>query len=325
MFKALSVDKIDETLVPSIVELSDQDLMDGEVLVEVDYSGINYKDAMAIFGTRPVLGRFPLIPGIDFVGTVVESSDTEFTPGTRVILNGWGVGETHHGGFAGRARVPAKWLIPLPAGLSAKAAGIFGTAGYTSALSFLALSKNVSPDAGKIIVTGANGGVGGLVCLILSREGYRVTAATSRPERADYLRSLGAEEVISLDELNASSKPMQHPIWAGGVDAIGGKALASILAQTEYNGTVTACGLAENTDLPTTVLPFILRSISLIGINSVFQPRELREEAWAVLAKHAAIAESIEYHEIGLNQIVEASAKVIQGGATGRYLVNPKL
>lgn len=325
MFTALTVDKVDNAFLPQVVELSDSDLMDGEVLIDVEYSGINYKDAMAIYGTRPVLGKFPLIPGIDLVGTVKESSDAEFIPGTQVILNGWGVGETHHGGFAQRAKIPAQWLIPLPQGISAQAAGIFGTAGYTAALCYLALSSKVAPDAGNIVVTGANGGVGGLVTLILSREGYRVTAATSRPERADYLKSLGASEVISLDELNKSDKPMQHPVWAGGVDSIGGQALASILSQTEYNGAVAACGLARDTDLPTTVLPFILRGVSLLGVNSVFQPRALREEAWAVLARHADIAEHIEVHEIGLGEIVDAADQVLQGKVRGRYLVNPNL
>lgn len=325
MFKALTVDKVSDQFVPTVHEVDDSFLMDGDVLVEVEYSGINYKDAMAIFGTRPVLSVFPMIPGIDFVGRVLESSSPDFAVDSRVILNGWGVGEFHHGGFAERARVPSQWLIQLPDGISAKAAGIFGTAGYTAALSFLAIKDRVATDAGPIVVTGVGGGVGGLVTMLLSRNGYQVTAATSRLDRSEYMKSLGATDVITLDELNESGRQMQHEKWAGAVDVVGGESLASILAQTQYNGAVASCGLARDTNLPTTVLPFILRGVSLLGINSVFQPKELRERAWRVLEEHADIADSYEFHEIGLDGIVAASEKVLEGKAPGRFLVNPSL
>ncbi len=324
MFKAIVVEKDEAGYRAGLKDVEDSALPAGEVTVRVDYSTINYKDGLALTGKSPVVRKFPLHAGIDFAGSVLDSSDARYKAGDAVLLNGWGVGESHSGGLAQKARVKADWLVPLPAGLSARQAMAIGTAGYTAMLCVLALEKHgVVPTSGDVLVTGANGGVGSVAVALLSKLGYRVVASTGRLNEADFLKSLGAAEVISRDELSAPGKPLAKERWAGVVDSVGSHTLANACAGTRYGGAVAACGLAQGMDLPGSVAPFILRGITLYGIDSVMAPLGVRQAAWARLARDLDLAklEAIT-HEIGMGGVVQAGADILAGKVRGRLVVN---
>jgi len=327
MFKALLIEKDDAGYRASVKEVDDAQLPEvpeGGVTVRVDYSTINYKDGLAITGKSPVVRKFPLVAGIDFAGTVEASTHPDWKAGDAVVLNGWGVGETHSGGLAQRARVKGEWLVPLPAGLTSRQAMAIGTAGYTAMLCVMALEGHgIQPESGDILVTGANGGVGSVAVALLSKLGYRVVASTGRPEAADALKALGAAEVISRDELSAPAKPLGKERWAGVVDAVGSHTLANACAGTKYRGAVAACGLAQGMDFPASVAPFILRGITLYGIDSVNAPQALRRQAWQRLARDLDVAklESMT-HEIGLGEAIAAGADILAGKVRGRLVVN---
>lgn len=285
-FRALVAAKGEKGPELSWKELGESDLMEGDVVVRVSHSTINYKDGLALTGKAPVIRRWPMIPGIDFAGTVVSSSNGSFKPGDEVILNGWGCGETHLGAYAQLARVKGEWLVPKPARFSAAEAMAIGTAGYTAMLCVLALERNgATPAAGPIVVTGAAGGVGSIAIALLAKLGYQVTASTGRASEADYLKSLGATEIIDRAELSGAAKPLGKERWAGGIDAVGSHTLANVLSMTRYGGAVAACGLAQGMDLTTSVAPFILRGVTLAGIDSVMAPKPMRIEAWNRLAR----------------------------------------
>ncbi|WP_040325982.1 MDR family oxidoreductase [Aurantimonas manganoxydans] len=324
-FRAIRVSR-DEAKTQSvdIVEMSTDDLMDGDVDVAVEATTVNYKDGLAITGRGPVVRRWPLIPGIDLAGTVLRSTHAGWQGGDKVVLNGWGVGETHHGAFAGRARLNGDWLVPLPENFSAKDAMAIGTAGYTAMLSVMALEDaGLSPDAGPVVVTGASGGVGSVAVALLSKLGWTVIASTGRPAEAGWLRDLGATEIIDRAELAEPGRPLAKERWAGGVDAVGSHTLANVLAATKYGGVVTCCGLAQGMDLPASVAPFILRGVSLLGIDSVMAPKPRRLRAWKRLAedldpaKLRAIATDIDF-----DGIVDAAGKIIDGQIRGRVVVD---
>ncbi|MBB5770254.1 acrylyl-CoA reductase (NADPH) [Brevundimonas vesicularis] len=284
-FKALLATKTADRIETQVVDFDETDLMPGEVTVQIDYSTVNYKDAMAMTGRAPVIQTFPLIPGIDLAGTVLASDDPRFAAGDRVVANSWGLSQTHHGGYARKARLSADWLIKLPPSISTWHAMAIGTAGYTAMLGVLALEHGgVRPKSGDILVTGANGGVGSVSVMLLSDLGYRVVASTGRRELADDLRALGAAEVIDRNTLSESGAPIQPPRWAGAIDSVGSHTLANVLAQTHYRGVVAANGLAQGSDLPTSVLPFILRNVTLAGLDSVNAPQAVRLKAWERLA-----------------------------------------
>jgi acrylyl-CoA reductase (NADPH) len=324
MYRALLIEKDGGPYRAGIQSLDDDNLPEGDVTVAVEYSTINYKDGLAITGKSPVVRKFPLVAGIDFAGTVLSSSHAGFKPGDKVVLNGWGVGETHSGGLAQRARVRGDWLIALPAGLSTRQAMAIGTAGYTAMLSVLALQGHgLKPADGDILVTGANGGVGSVAVLLLAKLGYRVVASTGRLNEADALKTLGAAEVIDRAELSAPGKPLAKERWAGVVDAVGSHTLANACAGTKYRGAVAACGLAQGMDFPASVAPFILRGITLYGIDSVMAPKALREQAWARLAADldAAKLDSL-VREIPLAGAIEAGTDILAGKVRGRLVVN---
>lgn len=330
MFRALRVDEPsgDDGNVDLIDDLEIDALMPGDVDIDVAYSSINYKDGMALAGKPGVIKSYPLIPGIDLVGTVRESDNDQWKTGDHVILNGWGIGETHHGGLAERARVKADWLVPLPAGMTAKHAAAIGTAGFTAMLSLLALEKSGSlPAPGDtdetVLVTGAAGGLGSVAIALLAGRGYRVAASTGRPELADYLRSLGATQIIERASLAEPGEPLQKQRWAGAIDSVGGTTLANILSQTKYGGTVACCGVAQSRDLPTTVMPFVLRAVTLAGINSVFAPRELRIEAWGRLAADLDVGLLDQLTTtIGLADVENAARDILGGAVRGRIVVD---
>jgi acrylyl-CoA reductase (NADPH) len=323
-FKAILITRDDEKRQSvAITDLTEADLMDGDVTVEVEATTVNYKDGLAITGKAPVVRRFPMVPGVDFAGTVTASSHPEWKPGDKVILNGWGVGEVHYGAYAGKARVKGDWLVPLPAGLSARDAMAIGTAGYTAMLSVMALERHgVSPARGPVIVTGAAGGVGSIAVSLLSGLGFTVVASTGRPAEAGYLKELGASEIVAREELAAPAKPLGKERWAGGVDSVGSHTLANVLSMTSYGGAVAACGLAGGMDLPATVAPFILRGISLLGIDSVMAPKEIRLEAWGRIAtdldrgKLEALTTTI-----GFDGLIEAAKDIVEGRIRGRVVV----
>jgi acrylyl-CoA reductase (NADPH) len=284
-FKALVLTKGDKTPIANWSELGEADLMEGDVTVRISHSTINYKDGLAITGKAPVVRRWPMIPGIDFAGTVTESGHAGFKAGDDVILNGWGVGETHLGGYAQLARVKGDWLVKKPAVFTPAQTMAIGTAGYTAMLCVLALEKHdVTPASGPVLVTGAAGGVGSVAVALLSKLGYQVTASTGRPEEESYLKSLGATEIINRSELSGTPRPLGKERWAGVVDVVGSATLANAISTTKYGGCVTACGLAQGMDLPASVAPFILRAVTLAGIDSVMAPLQKRSEAWARLA-----------------------------------------
>jgi acrylyl-CoA reductase (NADPH) len=284
-FKALVLTKGDKTPIANWSELGEADLMEGDVTVRISHSTINYKDGLAVTGKAPVVRRWPMIPGIDFVGQVTQSSHAGFKPGDDVILNGWGAGETHLGGYAQLARVKGDWLVKKPAVFTPAQTMAIGTAGYTAMLCVLALEKHdVTPVSGPVLVTGAAGGVGSVAVALLSKLGYQVTASTGRPEEESYLKSLGATEIINRSELSGTPRPLGKERWAGVVDVVGSATLANAISTTKYGGCVTACGLAQGMDLPASVAPFILRAVTLAGIDSVMAPLQKRSEAWARLA-----------------------------------------
>ena len=324
MFKALLIEKDDAGYRASVKEIDDAQLPEGDVTVRVEYSTINYKDGLAITGKSPVVRKFPLVAGIDFAGVVETSSHAGWKPGDRVVLNGWGVGETHSGGLAQRARVKGDWLVPLPAGISTRQAMAIGTAGYTAMLCVMALvGHGLKPEHGDILVTGANGGVGSVAIALLGTLGYRVVASTGRPEAADALKKLGAADVIRRDELASPGKPLGKERWAGVVDAVGSHTLANACAGTRYRGAVAACGLAQGMDFPASVAPFILRGVTLYGIDSVMAPQALRRQAWERLARDLDMAklESM-VREIGLGDALAAGADILAGRIQGRVVVN---
>lgn len=270
---------------------AESDLMEGDVTVDVSHSTMNYKDGLALTGASPVVRRWPMIPGIDFAGTVADSSHDGIAVGDAVVLNGWGVGETHLGGFAQRARVPGQWLVPLPGAFTAAQAMAIGTAGYTAALCVLALERHgVTPDDGPVLVTGATGGVGSVAVALLATAGFEVLASTGKADEADYLKGLGASDVIDRTELSEKGRPLGKERWGGAVDSVGSHTLANVLAGTRYGGTVAACGLAQGMDLPGSVAPFILRGVTLAGVDSVMAPRDARLGAWDRLARDLAPA-----------------------------------
>ena len=324
MFKAIVIDKDDTGYRASLKDVDEATLPAGDVTVQVAYSTINYKDGLAITGKSPVVRKFPLHAGIDFAGTVQASGDARFKPGDAVLLNGFGVGESHSGGLAQKARVKADWLVPLPAGLSARQAMAIGTAGYTAMLCVMALEKHgLKPASGDVLVTGANGGVGTVAITLLAGLGYRVVASTGRVQEADFLRHLGAAEVISRDELSAPGKPMSKERWAGVVDSVGSHTLANACGGTRYGGAVAACGLAQGMDFPGSVAPFILRGITLVGIDSVMAPQALRRAAWARLAQELDLAKlEALTQEIPLTAALQAGADILAGRIRGRLVVN---
>ena len=322
-FRALVLDKNEQGQSFAFREVDDSFLMEGDVTVAVSHSTINYKDGLAITGNAPVVRRFPMIPGIDFAGTVVSSQSDRFRPGDAVILNGWGVGETHLGAYAERARVKADWLLHKPAGLTAAQCMAIGTAGYTAMLAVMALENyGITPEQGPVLVTGAAGGVGSVAIALLAKRGFHVIASTGRLSEADYLKGLGAAEVMDRAELSAPGKPLGRERFAAGIDSVGSHTLANLLAQTKYSGAVAACGLAQGMDLPTSVAPFILRGVALLGIDSVMCPRAKREQAWARLAhdldqtRLAAMTTTL-----ALDAVPEQAKAILDGHVRGRIVV----
>jgi acrylyl-CoA reductase (NADPH) len=322
-FRAIVIEKSAAGQDVRLAEFDEKDLMEGDVTVAVDWSTVNYKDGLALTGKAPVVRRFPMIPGIDFAGTIESSSHPAWKAGDKVILNGWGLGETHLGAYAERARVKGDWLVRLPGTMSARDAMAIGTAGYTAMLAVMALQRaGVTPSRGPVVVTGAAGGVGSVAIAILAKLGYAVTASTGRPSETDYLKGLGATDIIDRKELSGSPRALGKERWAGGIDAVGSTTLANVLSTTRYGGAVAACGLAGGMDLPTSVAPFILRGVSLIGIDSVMCPMELRQQAWRRLeteldrGKIAAMTS-----EIDLANVIEAGARIVDGQVRGRIVV----
>jgi acrylyl-CoA reductase (NADPH) len=322
-FKAIVINKGDAGQTVQLSDFDEKDLMDGDVTVRPEWSTVNYKDGLAITGKAPVVRRFPMIAGIDFAGTVESSSHAAWKAGDEVILNGWGLGETHLGAYAQKARVKGDWLVRLPASMSARDAMAIGTAGYTAMLAVMALERSgLTPARGPVVVTGAAGGVGSVAVALLGKLGYAVTASTGRPEEAAYLKGLGAAEVIDRKELAGVPRPLAKERWAGGVDSVGSTTLVNVLSMTRYGGTVAACGLAGGMDLPASVAPFILRGVSLVGIDSVMCPLGLRQEAWRRLetdlqrAKIEAITSEIE-----LPEVIEAAKRIVEGRVRGRIVV----
>jgi len=322
-FKAIVVEKGEGGQKTGLADFDEANLMDGDVTVRVEWSTVNYKDGLALTGKAPVIRRFPMIPGIDFAGTVESSSHPQWKPGDRVILNGWGAGETHLGGYAEKARVKGDWLVGLPARNSARGAMAIGTAGYTAMLAVMALERQgVAPRHGPVIVTGAAGGVGSVAVTLLAKLGFAVVASTGRPAEADYLKSLGAREIIERKELAGASKPLGPERWAGGIDTVGSTTLASVLSMTRYGGAIAACGLAGGMDLPATVAPFILRGVSLIGIDSVMCPLERRREAWKRLASDIDAGKlAMMTSEIDLAGVMDAGRRIVEGAVRGRIVV----
>lgn len=323
MFKGILINKDDAGYRAGVQDIDEAQLPEGDVTVRVAWSTLNYKDGLAITGMAPVVRRFPLVPGIDFAGTVRDSAHPDWKPGDRVILNGWGTGETHHGAFAAISRVKGDWLVPLPEGMSARDAMAVGTAGYTAMLSVMALERHgIDRDRGPVVVTGAAGGVGSVAIAILSRLGYKVIASTGRVSETDYLIDLGATEIIAREELSGPAKPLARERWAGGIDAVGSHTLANVLSMTSYGGAVAACGLAGGMDLPTSVAPFILRGVSLLGIDSVMAPKALRLEAWRRIATELDHQKLVRLSTtIGFDDILQAGRDIVEGKIRGRVVV----
>jgi acrylyl-CoA reductase (NADPH) len=323
MFKALLLEKDDSGVRASVREVDDAGLPDGDVTIAVSYSTLNYKDALAITNKSPIVRSWPMVAGIDGAGTVLESSHPAWKRGDTIIHNGWGVGETRWGCLAERARLKGDWLVALPPPLTARQAMAIGTAGYTAMLCVLALERHgVRPGDGPVLVTGASGGVGSVAIALLARLGHRVAAATGRPQEADYLRALGASEIVARDELSAPGKPLQKERWAAAVDAVGSHTLVNALAQTRYGGIVAACGLAQGFDLPGTVMPFILRGVTLAGIDSVMAPLEVRHLTWQRLASGLdPKALDLITTEVPLEAAIDKAGALLAGGVRGRIVV----
>ena len=324
MFNGILIEKDDQGYRAAVKDIDESVLPEGDVTVNVSHSTINYKDALAITGKGPVVRRFPMVPGIDLVGTVEHSESDKFKVGDQVLLNGFGVGETHCGGLAQKARLKSDWLIPLPTGFSPRQAMAIGTAGYTAMLCVIALEKNgVTPDKGKILVTGANGGVGSFSIAILAKLGYNVVASTGRVDQAEYLKKLGASDVIDRKALSEPGRPLAKESWAGAVDSAGSHTLANVCASMQYGGAVAACGLAQGMDLPASVAPFILRGVTLAGIDSVMRPIADRIEAWERLADilDPAVFDDIST-EIGLSEVIPTAEALMAGTVRGRVVVD---
>jgi acrylyl-CoA reductase (NADPH) len=322
-FKAVLLKKDGNTQTAEDVELTPADLMDGDVTVAVSHSTVNYKDGLALTGRAPIARKFPMIPGIDLAGTVEESSNPNFKPGDKVLLNGYGLSETHYGGYSELARVKGDWLVPLPKAFTPAEAMAIGTAGYTAMLCILALEDaHVSPDKGSVVVTGAAGGVGSVAVAVLAKLGYHVIASTGRPEEEGYLKELGASEIIPRSELSADPRALGKERWIGGVDSVGSKTLANVIASTKYGGAVAACGLAAGMDLPTSVAPFILRGIALLGIDSVQLPMPRRRQAWERLAKDLDVKKLASMTvTIPLSGVRKAADDILAGKVRGRLVV----
>lgn len=324
MFQGLVIEKSGDKQVVALKEIAEGDLPDGDVLVEIDYSTINYKDALAITGAMPIAKIYPLVPGIDFAGTVVSSLNPDFSEGQKVVLNGWGVGEKHWGGYAAKAQVKSDWLVHLPDGFDTKQAMAIGTAGYTAMLCVMGLeNQGVRPEDGEVIVSGASGGVGSVAVSLLAKLGYNVVALTGKAQEHDYLKELGASEVLDRSVFSESGRPLNKERFAGAVDCVGSTTLANICASMKYGGVVTACGLAAGFDFPGTVMPFILRGVILVGIDSVYCPKEKRVEAWRRLSEdldgeHLAKMSK----EIGLTEVVETADAMLKGAVKGRLIVD---
>jgi acrylyl-CoA reductase (NADPH) len=321
--KAIVIDKAESGQTVRLTDFDEKDFMDGDVTVAVEWSTVNYKDGLAVTGKAPVVRRFPMIAGIDFAGTVETSSHPAWKPGDKVILNGWGLGETHLGAYAQKARIKGDWLVRLPAAMSARDAMAIGTAGYTAMLCVMALERaGITPSRGPVIVTGAAGGVGSVAIALLAKLGYTVTASTGRPAEAAYLKDLGATEIIDRKELSGNPRPLAKERWAGGIDAVGSTTLANVLSMSRYGGAFAACGLAGGMDLPTSVAPFILRGVSLLGIDSVMCALTLRQEAWRRLATDLDAAKiAAMTTEIGLADVIEAGRRIVDGQVRGRIVV----
>jgi acrylyl-CoA reductase (NADPH) len=322
-FKAVLIEKAEQGQKVGLVDFDEKDLMDGDVTVRVEWSTIYYKDGLAITGRAPVVRRFPMIPGVDLAGIVETSWHPRWKAGDKVILNGWGLGETHLGAFCAKARVKGEWLVRLPQRLSPREAMAIGTAGFTAMLAVMALERHgIGPDRGPLVVTGAAGGVGSVAIALLAKLGYQVIASTGRPQEAGYLKELGAAEVIDRAELSGPVKALAKERWAGGIDSVGSNTLANMLSMTRYGGAVAACGLAGGMDLPTSVAPFILRGVSCLGIDSVQCPHKMRNLAWTRLesgldrAKLAAMTS-----EIGLSEVIETAPRILAGQVRGRIVV----
>ena len=322
--QAILINKDDSGYSAQMSQIEEQQLPEGDVLIQVDYSTLNYKDSLAITGASPVVRNFPMVPGIDFAGTVEHSDHADFKAGDQVVLNGFGVGEGHWGGLAQKARVKGDWLVPLPTAFTPKQAMTIGTAGYTAMLCVMALEQQgVNPDQGEILVTGAAGGVGSVAISLLAKLGYNVVASSGRPEEKDYLLSLGATQVMDRNELSEKGRPLAKERWAGAIDVAGSHTLANICASMKYGGTVAACGLAHGYDLPATVMPFILRGITLAGIDSVYRPKADRIAAWNRLAEDLDLTHlDAIMTEITLGQALETAQEQMQGLTRGRFVVN---
>jgi acrylyl-CoA reductase (NADPH) len=322
-FKAIRIDKADKGTTAALTQFDEAELMDGDVTVAVEWSTLNYKDGLAVTGKAPVVRRFPMIAGVDFAGTVAQSSHPAWKAGDKVVCTGWGLGETHLGAYAEKARVKGDWLVRLPDGLSTREAMAIGTAGFTAMLAVLALEKHgLTPQAGPMVVTGAAGGVGSVATAVLAKLGYHVIASTGRLSEASYLKDLGAAEVIDRNELSAPAKPLAKERWAGGVDSVGSTTLANLLSMTRYDGAIAACGLAAGMDLPSSVAPFILRGVCLLGIDSVMCPLPLRKNAWERLARDLDRAKLSEItHEISLDQVIGMGPQILAGQVRGRVVV----
>ncbi|MBI3434933.1 MAG: oxidoreductase [Proteobacteria bacterium] len=322
-FKAIRIDKTEAGQTVALGEFDERDLMPGDVTLRPQWSTLNYKDGLAVTGSAPVVRRFPMIAGIDAAGTVETSSHPQWKPGDNVILNGWGCGETHLGAYAQQARVNGDWLVALPRGLSAREAMAIGTAGYTAMLAVMALERaGLAPDRGPVVVTGAAGGVGSVALALLAGLGYHAVAATGRPAEAEYLKGLGAREIIERKELAGPVKPLARERFAGAIDCVGSTTLANVLSMIRYGGCVAACGLAGGMDLPASVAPFILRGVTLAGVDSVMCPQPLRRQAWQRLAESLDRAKLASMtSEIGLGQVIETGRRLLEGKVRGRIVV----
>ena len=323
-FKAVLITKEGDKQVAQLAELEDGFLQEGDVDIAVDHSAVNFKDGMVLRGTPPFIQKAPIIPGIDLAGTVTASSDPRFAVGDKVVATGYGLGVAHHGGFSQKARLPADWLVALPQAMSTRQAMAIGTAGFTAMLSVLALEhQGVRPDRGPVLVTGASGGVGSVAITLLARLGYEVHASTGRPQEEAYLRGLGAHAIVDRHTLSQAGKPMAAERWAGAVDCVGSQTLVNVLAQTRYGGAVTACGLAQGMDLPASMAPFILRGVSLIGIDSVNAPKDHRQTAWSRLARDLDLAKLDSLSTvIGLGDAVDVAAQILAGKVRGRTVID---
>nr|WP_318384952.1 MDR family oxidoreductase [uncultured Enterobacter sp.] len=327
MFKAIQITKTEGQYAAALVEVDEQDLPEGDVTVEIDYSSINYKDALAITGRGPIVRQFPMVPGIDFAGTVIASDSAQYAPGDKVLLTGWGVGERHWGGLAGKARIKSEWLTPLPNSADAKQVMAMGTAGFTAMLCVQAvLDHGVKPEDGPVLVTGAGGGVGSCAVLLLAKMGYQVVASTGRPQEGEWMRNqLGASEIINRDELSAPGKPLQKERWAAAVDTVGSHTLSNVCASVRYDGIVAACGMAQGMDLPATVAPFILRGVTLRGIDSVMVSSAKRPAIWEKACQYLTpevLATLSEVHP--LSDAISVAEQLLDGKVRGRVVINCK-